>query len=107
MASLFIGVGWVAGASGGVMGVVLLLGGGRSFLLWCGWVFCVRMVVHSLFGLVTMLRFFSVLHIGLPLLAFRAGGGFLYPGGDVELFLLVCGVLVCLVGFASATMCCG
>lgn len=59
-----------------------------ALLRWCGWVCCVSVVVHSLFGLVTMLRFFSVLHIGIPLLAFRAGGGFLYPGGGgVDLFL--------------------
>ena len=63
-------------------------GGGSLFLLWCGWVFCVRMVVHSLFGLVTMLRFFSVLHIGIPLLAFRAGGGFLCPGFGIGVVVL-------------------
>lgn len=60
--------------------------------------FCVRLVVHSLFGLVTMLRFFSVLHIGIPLLAFRAGRGFLCPG--VVVLNCSCwrvGVLACLV----------
>lgn len=47
--------------------------------------------MHSLFGLVTMLRFFSVLHIGIPLLAFRAGGGFLCPGGAVSSCTVGCG----------------
>lgn len=72
----------------GEVGCCSLCGGGSLFLLWCGWVFCVRMVVHSLFGLVTMLRFFSVLHIGIPLLAFRAGGGFLCPGFGIGVVVL-------------------
>lgn len=82
-------VGWLLGgflvsgvcfAGAPSRGVLFSLLWSLALLRWCGWVFCVRLVVHSLFGFVTMLRFFSVLHIGLPLLAFRAGGGFLCPG---------------------------
>lgn len=100
-------MGWLLGgflvsgvcfASAPSRGVLFSLLWALALLRWGGWVFCVRLVVHSLFGLVTMLRFFSVLHIGIPLLAFRAGGGFLCPG--VVVLNCSCwrvGVLACLV----------
>lgn len=110
---MFFAAGWLPFVWGGCLAAflfpvcvlrALLVEGSILFIKGAGFCagvvgcFCVRLVVHSLFGLVTMLRFFSVLHIGIPLLAFRAGGGFLCPG--VVVLNCSCwrvGVLACLV----------
>ena len=56
---------------------------------WRGWVFCVRLVVHSLFGFVTEL--IIVKHRDSPA-CFSGWWGFsVSRGGGVELFLLACG----------------
>lgn len=90
-------------------GVLFSLLWALALLRWCGWVFCVRLVVHSLFGVVTEL--IIVKHRESPA-CFSGWQGFsVSRGGGVELFLLACGCagLLGLVGvcFASATMCCG
>lgn len=86
-------------ASAPSRGVLFSLLWALALLRWCGGVFCVRLVVHSLFGFVTEL--IIVKHRESPA-CFSGWQGFsVSRGGGVELFLLACGC-ACLLGLSGA-----
>lgn len=91
-------VGWLLGgflvsgvcfASAPSRGVLFSLLWALALLRWCGWVFCVRLVVHSLFGFVTEL--IIVKHRDSPA-CFSGWQGFsVSRGGGVSSCTVGCG----------------